>query len=136
MAPDPSSPSPPAASPPATLLQRFGAGWEQGQADRIADLFTPDGVFVPGPFDPPLTGRDAIVAYWRDLPLEQAEVSFRVGEIFVAGPWFATEFKCTFRRRRTGEKVVVKGALFCETAGELLGEMRMYWDRVVQRSTG
>jgi ketosteroid isomerase-like protein len=118
------------------LLERFKTGWEKGNADRVVDLFTPDGVFVAAPFDPPAKGHDAIRAYWRDAPLEQAEVDFRFGEIFVAGPWFATEFKCTFRRRRTGHKVVVRGALFCETSGDLLSEMRMYWDRVVDRLPG
>jgi hypothetical protein len=117
----------------AALIERFKTGWEQGNADRIVDLFAPDGVFVAGPFDPPAKGHDAIRAYWRDAPLEQAEVAFGFGEIFVAGPWFAVEFKCTFRRRRTGHKVIVRGALFCETSGDLLSEMRMYWDRVVDR---
>jgi ketosteroid isomerase-like protein len=128
-APSPDSPT----ARYAALVERFKTGWEKGNADRIVDLFTPDGVFVAGPFDPPAKGHDAIRSYWREAPMEQSEVAFRFGEIFVAGPWFATEFKCTFRRRRTGHKVVVRGALFCETSGDLLSEMRMYWDRVVDR---
>ena len=115
----------------AALVRQFGEGWEQGSADRIVDVFTPDAVLVPGPFEPAARGHAAIHAYWRDIPAEQADVSFRFGEIFVAGPWFATEFKCSFRRRRTGQPVVIKGALFCETAEGKLSEMRMYWDRVV-----
>lgn len=130
-----SSPPQAAAAPFAALVQRFAAGWEQGQAQQIVDLFTPEATFVPGPFDPPLRGREAILAYWRDVPLEQAEIAFRAGEVFVAGPWFALEFKCAFRRRRTGEQVVVKGALFCETAGDLMSEMRMYWERAVDRQS-
>jgi ketosteroid isomerase-like protein len=117
-----------------TLLSRFAEGWQRENGDTIADIFSQDGVFLPGPFEPPLRGREAIRDYWRDLPREQAEISFRYGEIFVAGPWFATEFKCTFRRRRTGEAVVVRGALFCETAGDLISEMRMYWERRAWRS--
>jgi ketosteroid isomerase-like protein len=132
MAPDAQAPATPAARY-AALLERFGSGWEKGNVDRITDLFTPEAVFVSGPFEPPARGHAEIRAYWRDVPLEQAEVSFRFGEIFVAGPWFATEFKCTFRRRRTGHRVVVRGALFCETTGDLLSEMRMYWDRAVDR---
>jgi ketosteroid isomerase-like protein len=116
------------------LVARFGEGWQQGSADIMAEVFTPSAVFVPGPFDTPVKGLDAIRAYWRDVPQEQAEVAFRYGEIFVVGPWFATEFKCTFRRRRSGEPVVVKGALFCETAEGKISEMRMYWERVVQRN--
>ncbi len=113
------------------LIARFGKGWEKEDAEQILSVFTPDGVFAPSPFDPPLSGHDAIRAYWQDLPKEQAEISFRFGEIFVAGPWFATEFRCTFRRRRTGEPVDLRGSLFCETENDLLSEVRMYWHRVV-----
>lgn len=113
----------------AALVEQFGKGWDSGEADRISDVFTPDAVFSADPFEPVLRGRDAIVEYWKDVPIEQAEISFRFGEIYVAGPWFATEFKCTFRRRRTGTWVDVRGALFCETANSKISEMRMYWHR-------
>lgn len=116
------------------LVTRFGQGWEKGNAEAMAEIFAEDAVFLPGPFEAPIRGRAAIRDYWREVPREQAEVSFRYGEIFVVGPWFAMEYKCTFRRRRTGEAVVVRGALFCETAGEHVSEMRMYWERSVQRS--
>jgi ketosteroid isomerase-like protein len=116
------------------LIAKFGLGWQQGKPELMAEVFTDEAVFVPGPFEAPVRGREAIRLYWRDVPLEQAEVAFRHGEIFVAGPWFATEYKCTFRRRRTGEAVTVRGALFCETADGRISEMRMYWERSVRRS--
>jgi len=116
------------------LIAKFGQAWQQGKPELMAEVFTDDAVFIPGPFEAPVRGREAIRVYWRDVPLEQAEIAFRHGEIFVAGPWFATEYKCTFRRRRTGEAVTVKGALFCETAEGRLSEMRMYWERSVRRS--
>ena len=72
---------------------------------------------------------EAIGGYWAEMPYNQSEVTFTAGEIFAAGPWFSTEFKCVFRRRRTGEWVDARGAIFCETAGELISEMRMYWHR-------
>jgi ketosteroid isomerase-like protein len=115
------------------LIDTFGAGWEKGDAEKIASIFTDDAQFRPMPFDAPAVGRPAIKAYWKDTPKEQAEIKFRSGEIYVAGPWFSTEFKCTFRRRRTGEMVDVRGALFCETADGMLSEMRMYWHRSVGR---
>jgi ketosteroid isomerase-like protein len=116
------------------LIAKFGQAWQQGKPELMAEVFTDDAVFVPGPFEAPVRGRDAIRLYWRDVPLEQAEIAFRHGEIFLAGPWFATEYKCTFRRRRTGEAMTVRGALFCETADGRIAEMRMYWERSVRRS--
>jgi ketosteroid isomerase-like protein len=113
------------------LIDRFGKAWERGQPDEMPKVFTDDGVFVPSPFDAPIRGVTAIAEYWRSVPFEQAEISFRFGEIFVAGPWFSTEIKCTFRRRRTGQQVDLRGALFCETIDGKIAEMRMYWQRKI-----
>ena len=114
------------------LVEKFGKAWEVGKPDEIAELFTEDGVFSASPFEAPLRGRSAIVEYWKDIPREQAEIAFRFGEVFVAGPWFATEIKCTFRRRRTGKLMDVRGALFCETIDGKIAEMRMYWHRATK----
>jgi ketosteroid isomerase-like protein len=113
------------------LLDRFGRGWELGKTEDIVGVFTPDAVLIPDPHEGPVRGHDAIRAYWKDLPFTQAEIRFRAGEIFRAGPWFAAEFKVTFRRRRTGEPVDVRGAMCCETRDGLIGEMRLYWQRRV-----
>ncbi|NIM52153.1 MAG: DUF4440 domain-containing protein [Gemmatimonadales bacterium] len=115
----------------AALMQQFGDGWSNGSAEQISDVFTDDAVFAAAPFGAAISGRQAIAEYWKDIPVEQSEVSFRYGEMYVAGPWFATEFRCTFRRRRTGEPVDVRGAIFCETDGAKISEMRMYWHRTV-----
>ena len=111
------------------MIEQFGKAWEQGLPDGITDVFTEDAVFLPSPFDEPIRGKSAIAEYWKDIPVEQAEVSFRFGEIFAAGPWFSTEYKCTFRRRRSGQMIDVRGALFCETHEGKVAEMRMYWHR-------
>ena len=111
------------------LVDTFGRGWEHGAVDEIASVFTPDAVFLETPFSARSVGRDAIHDYWKDIPANQAEVTFKVGEIYAAGPWFATEFRCTYRRRRTGEWVDARGAIFCETKDGKISEMRMYWHR-------
>ncbi len=117
----------------AGLVEEFRAGWEALSAEQMAGVFAEGGIFQPGPFEAPVEGRDAIREYWKTVPFEQAEIAFRYGEIFVVGPWFSTEFRCTFRRRRTGESVDVRGALFCETADGKISEMRMYWERRAKR---
>jgi len=111
------------------LIEQFGNAWEQGLPDGITGVFTEDAVFLASPFDEPIRGKAAIAEYWKDIPVEQAEVCFRFGEIFAAGPWFSTEYKCTFRRRRSGQMIDVRGALFCETDEGKISEMRMYWHR-------
>jgi uncharacterized protein (TIGR02246 family) len=111
------------------LVDTFGRGWERGDVEAIASVFTPDAVFLDHPFGEKSVGIDAIRAYWGDIPRNQAEVAFKSGEIYVAGPWFATEFRCTYRRRRTGEWVDARGAMFCETRDGKISEMRLYWHR-------
>ncbi|HJP56136.1 MAG TPA: nuclear transport factor 2 family protein [Gemmatimonadales bacterium] len=112
-----------------TLVDTFGKGWERGNVELMMSVYAPDAVFIETPFSAPLAGSEAIRGYWAEMPYNQSEVTFTSGEIFAAGPWFSTEFKCVFRRRRTGEWVDARGAIFCETAGELVSEMRMYWHR-------
>jgi ketosteroid isomerase-like protein len=112
-----------------TLIDEFGRGWAKAKVDVIMSVFAPEPVFQDTPFSEPLRGRDAVKGYWADVPLFQSEITFTAGEIFTVGPWFATEFKCTFRRRRTGEWVDARGSIFCETNGEKITEMRMYWER-------
>ena len=111
------------------MVDAFGRGWERGDVDELVSVFAPDAVFLETPFSERAVGIDAIRAYWKDVPLNQAEVSFKSGEVYVAGPWFATEFRCLYRRRRTGERIDARGAMFCETKDGKITEMRMYWHR-------
>jgi ketosteroid isomerase-like protein len=112
------------------LLDTFARGWEQGDVEAMVSVFADDAVLRETPFAKEDSGIAALRAYWRTLPQSQAEADFKTGEIFEAGAaWFASEFRLTFRRRRTGEKVDARGALFCETKEGKITEMRMYWHR-------
>ena len=111
------------------LIDTFTQGWTKADVATIMSVFADEAVFLESPFSPPHSGVDAIRRYWADVPYHQSEITASSGEIYVAGPWFSTEFKVTFRRRRTGEWVEARGALFCEMAGEKISEMRMYWQR-------
>ena len=111
------------------LVDTFARGWSRGQVDSIVSIFSKEAVLVETPFAQPLIGLDAVRRYWSEVPANQSEVTVTTGEVFLAGPWFAAEFKAVFRRRRTGEWVEAKGAFFCETEAGLITEMRMYWHR-------
>jgi ketosteroid isomerase-like protein len=111
------------------LVDTFGKGWAKGDVPLLMSVFADEAVFIETPFSEPRRGREAILHYWRDIPVHQAEITFSSGELFAAGPWFSTEYKVTFRRRRTGEWVEARGAMFCETAEGKISELRMYWHR-------
>ncbi len=111
------------------LIDIFARGWAKANLDLVCSVFTDDAVFQETPFTDPISGLPAIRKWWADVPYHQSEITCTTGEIYSAGPWFSTEFKTTFRRRRTGEWVEARGAIFCETAGGKITEMRMYWHR-------
>jgi hypothetical protein len=112
-----------------TLMDNFGKGWSRPNIDQLMTVYAPEAVFLETPFAEALRGSEAIRRYWLDVPLHQSEIVFSSGEIYGAGAWFSTEFKCVFRRKRTGELVEARGAVFCETGAGLISEMRMYWHR-------
>lgn len=111
------------------LIDQFGLGWARARVDTLMEVFAPEIVFYETPFEEPIRGLEAVRRYWADVPLHQSEITFASGEIYGAGPWFATEFRLVFRRRRTGQWVEARGAIFCETSGGKISEMRMYWHR-------
>jgi ketosteroid isomerase-like protein len=112
-----------------SLIDAFGSGWSKGNIELLMSVFSPDAVYIETPFSEPQRGAAAVRRFWVEVPLHQSEISFTSGEIYAAGPWFSTEFKCVYRRKRTGEWVDARGAIFCETAGSRISEMRMYWHR-------
>jgi ketosteroid isomerase-like protein len=111
------------------LIDKFARGWAKANLDMVCSVFSDDAVFRETPFTEAITGLPAIRKWWADVPYHQSEITCTTGEIYSAGPWFSTEFKTTFRRRRTGDPVEARGAVFCETAGGKISEMRMYWHR-------
>lgn len=111
------------------LIDAFGKAWERGKVDDLMAVFSENAVFLDDPFSEKVTGKNAVRDYWKDVPYHQSEITFTPGEIFAAGPWFSTEFRVVYRRRRTGEWVDARGAIFCETEDGKVSEMRMYWIR-------
>lgn len=112
-----------------SLVDTFGKGWAKQDIDLLGSVFADEALFRETPFAQPRTGIGAIREYWRDIGYHQSEGRFSSGEVFTVGPWFSAEFKFVFRRRRTGEWVDARGALFCETRDAKITEMRMYWHR-------
>lgn len=112
------------------LAETLARSWSKARVDTMMDVFAEDCVFLETPFSERLTGAAAIRAWAADIPYSQSEPRFTVGEIFTAGDrWFSTEFRLVFRRRKSGQWVDARGALFAETDGHRITELRMYWHR-------
>ncbi len=111
------------------LADTLAQGWSRGKVDVFMSVFADEAIFIETPFAAPITGLADIRRWAGDIPYRQSEATFTVGEIFAAGPWFSAEFKLTFRRRRTGDWVEARGAMFAETNDGRITELRMYWHR-------
>ena len=111
------------------LLDGIAGGWTRARVDLLTAGFHEAIVFQETPFSAPVNGIEAVREWASDIPYQQSETKFTVGEVYLAGPWFSTEFRLVFRRRKTGEWVDARGALFAETDGNLITELRMYWHR-------
>ena len=112
------------------IADTLAKGWSKGRLDIMMSCFAEEAVFVETPFSTPIHGAAAIRTWAADIPYHQSECRFSVGEIFTAGElWFSTEFRPVFRRRKTGQWVDARGALFAETDGQRITELRMYWHR-------
>ena len=112
------------------LVEQLAKGWSKGRVDTMIGVFHPEAVFLETPFGSPISGHEAIRRWAADIPYHQSEARFTVGEVFTVGPWFSAEFRLVFRRRKTGEWVDARGALFAETTDGLVSELRMYWHRM------
>lgn len=112
------------------IAETLAKGWSKARVDVMMSCFTDTAVLVETPFAARIEGAEAIRAWAADIPYAQSEPRFTVGEVFVAGDlWFSTEFRLVFRRRKSGQWVDARGAMFAETDGAKITELRMYWHR-------
>lgn len=69
----------------------YEQAWRSAGTDRLAELFTPDGSYLPSPWRQPIEGVEAIARFWdseREGPDEQFTVQPEVlavdGDVAVA----------------------------------------------------
>ena len=63
----------------------LGRAWEVKDADAAAALFAEDATYQEDSFGEPMRGREAIRAYWADVPLTQEDIAFNSEVITVSG---------------------------------------------------
>lgn len=90
--------------------ERYRRAWETGDAEEVADLFTPDASYRSSVFREPHVGRDAIRQYWRRAAGSQREVSVTMGRPVVTAGRVAVEWWTTMIDPVDGE-VTLPGCL-------------------------
>ena len=91
------------------VLARFKRAWESRDPDAMVELFAQDAEYRLDPFLQPLTGVNAIREHWNGIAAEQAHVDFDAERVWVSGRTVLASWHAAYTRRRTAERVRVRG---------------------------
>lgn len=100
------------------LLAEMKRGWEGRLPDVIVDLFAEDADYRESPFTQPLSGLNAIRQRWNDICARQANIDFDAQRIWVSGTTVLCSWHAAYTRRRTAERVRVRGFTTLELNGD------------------
>lgn len=101
------------------------AGWADGDARAIGDLFTEAVAYRTSPFEPPLQGRRAVVDHWRGELSGQDLVDVAFAEPLIDGDRVAVEWWAVVSK--AGAETTDSGALVLEFTGSLCSRLHEYW---------
>jgi ketosteroid isomerase-like protein len=96
------------------LVDRFKRAWERLDVDAAVAIFREDAEYRVDPFEAPLTGANAIRAYWNDAAAAQTHVEFDAERVWVSGPTVLASWHAAFTRRSTAERVRQRGFMTLE----------------------
>jgi hypothetical protein len=107
-------------------LRAYGAAWEARDGERAAALFAEDGLYCWGPLEPPLRGRDAIVARWTQATTGQRDVAFRHEILGVDGDRGFSRWWCSFDL--SGSRFELDGVFVLDFADDgLCTQLQEWW---------
>jgi uncharacterized protein (TIGR02246 family) len=106
-------------------IERYRKAWETGDADEVADLFTPDAVYRSSVFREPHLGTAEIRDYWRRAAGAQRAVAVRMGRPVITADRVAVEWWTTVIDPDEGE-VTLPGCLLLRFAPD--GRCRDLWE--------
>ena len=66
-------------------LDKYVRAWQSYDPQQIGERFTEDASYYPGPFEPPIRGRDAVVSAWLENPDPPGSFEARYEPVAVEG---------------------------------------------------
>jgi ketosteroid isomerase-like protein len=107
------------------LVARFKRAREHRDVDLAVSLFRDDAELRPDPFEPPLTGANAIRAFWNDIAASQLHVEFDAERVWVAGTTVLASWHEAFTRSASAERVRRRGFMTLELdQGGFIGRLK------------
>lgn len=99
-------------------LARYGRAWETMDPGAAVDLFTEDATYRESPFDEVMRGRDAIRAYWSEVPEFHRDVSFGAEVIAIQDEMAVARWWVSLVRAKTGVHSRFDGVFVLEFDGD------------------
>jgi hypothetical protein len=111
------------------LLARYKRAWEQRDVDLALSLFDAGAEFRFDPFEPPLSGVNAIRAWWNATVAAIDNVDFDLERIWLAGETVLASFHAGWTERATAERTRTRGFLTFELGPDGLVRRLRDWSR-------
>lgn len=114
-------------------LERYEQAWEGRDPEAAAGLFTVDATYQGIPSSEPMRGREAIRAYWAEVPQTQERVEFRSELVRVTEGLGVAQWHASFIRVTTRVRVELDGVFIVRLneSGECT-EFNEWWHRQEQ----
>jgi len=93
-----------------TWLDAMARAWEARDPQAATELFSVDAVYHADPFEEPMVGREAIHAYWAEVPRRQRNITVRCQALTTDGALGVARWQASFERIPSGERAELDGA--------------------------
>jgi hypothetical protein len=99
--------------------------------EAAVELFTPDATYRETPFEEVMRGRDAIHAYWSEIPDYHKDVSFGSEVLVVQSDLAVAHWWVSLFRVKSGERARSDGIFLLEfdQGSGLCRSLREWWHR-------
>jgi uncharacterized protein (TIGR02246 family) len=109
-------------------LAAYGQAWETKDPEAAVRLFSEDATYQETPFDEPMRGREAIRAYWAQVPEHHREISFGSEVLYVDGSPGIAHWWASYTNVKTGEPTKLDGIFLLEFDDSgLCRSLREWW---------
>jgi ketosteroid isomerase-like protein len=110
-------------------LAAYGKAWENMDPNAAVELFTADATYRETPFEEIMRGRNAIHAYWSEIPDYHKDVSFGSEVLMVEGDRAVAHWWVSLFRVKTGERSRSDGVFVLEfdQGSGLCRSLREWW---------
>lgn len=115
-------------------LERYKRAWESRDPQMAQELFTEDVTYQETPFTEPMRGREAIYAYWAEVPRSQDQVQFESELVAVKEQQGVARWRASFIRIPSRMLVKLDGIfIFSLNEEGLCTEFKEWWHKQEQK---